>query len=91
MKMKKITLIAASVIALFNCSLAQSDKSEKVKQDIKHNTKVVAEKAGKNVEYVAKESGKNIKKISEKTAIGVEQVVKKIDSDVKKKQAAKKR
>ncbi len=88
--MKTPVLLATFSIALFSISLAQSATHDKLKQDIKHNTKVVSKKAAKNVEYVAKESGKNIKKISEKTAVGVEKTVKKIDADINKKKAAKK-
>ncbi len=88
--MKIPTLFLTFSITLFSVTFAQSTTHDKLKQDIKHNTKVVSKKAAKNVEYVAKESGKNIKKISEKTAVGVEKTVKKIDADISKKKAAKK-
>ncbi|MBL0047824.1 MAG: hypothetical protein IPP32_06990 [Bacteroidetes bacterium] len=88
--MKTSTVLASLSIALFSIAFAHGAINDKLKQDIKHNTKVVSKKAAKNVEYVAKESGKNIKKISEKTAVGVEKTVKKIDADINKKKAAKK-
>ena len=90
--MKKVTIVLSSILFMASIQVfAVVDKAEKIEQDIKKNTKTVSEKAGKNVEYVAKESGKNIKKISEKTAVGVEKTVKKIDSNAKKKKAAKKK
>jgi hypothetical protein len=87
---KAVILSITAILALFMNTIAQSGNTDKIKQDIKHNTTVVSKKAAKYVEYVAKESGKNIKKISEKTAVGVEKTVKKIDVDVKKKKATKK-
>jgi 23S rRNA C2498 (ribose-2'-O)-methylase RlmM len=89
MQVKFLYLLFATSVALYSSSIAQQSKSKKLEKNIQHNTKVVSKKAGKNVEYVARESGKNIQKVAEKTAVGVEQTIKKIDQDVKKKNAAK--